>query len=630
MIEFSPLFGKSTKSNSFKFNDFVVQKDLPPEINEAHVKVETAKGIERCDLLFTLAKYYYNTKSSLGAEYAEEAKKIASEHNDLIRLEEILLLLGKIYYKQTGLLAAIECLSESARLAKEHNNIDNEIESLKMLGMTQNFAGDFSRALDSQFSSLNLCRKIGNKKGEGESLMLIGLSYLGNKENDSALEYLNKSYELKLEHGSKLDLAFITGNLGNTYLSLAQYEKAVDYFRKCKVLFEELDNKSGIGRANMNIGIGLQELGHYEEGANYVNKGLQIFLANGEKEPISNCIYILGYINAAQKKYKEAMNYYNEAIIIGEMYKLFPTLEQIYNSKSKAAAELGDYKTAYEFYIKGHSLIENRLKETSDLKSRYLSVAHKVDSLQQESKILTEKNAKLNELNEQLTILNIEKNEFMGIAAHDLKNPLSSISLSASTVIKYLDTFSKEKIGVYLEKIEKTSTKMKNIVTNLININIIEAGGYQVKNQELNLSTMANHIVDDFRQQAALKNITIICDCKEEIILTTDEDALYSILDNLISNAIKYSNRNSQVNIVINKSDKVYIKVKDQGMGIKDSEKEIVFQKFSRLSNKPTAGENSTGLGLSIVKKLTDLLDGNISFKSEYGKGTEFTVELNA
>lgn len=605
-----------------------MQNELPPEIEEAHSKLEKAEGIEKCDLLYSLAKHYYNSKARLAVEYAEEAKKIAIEYNDSERLERTLLWLGKLYYKQAEFLTAIECLSESAHLAEINGSVDNEVESLKMLGMTQNFAGDFSRALDSQFKALNLYRKIGNRQGEGTSQMLIGLSFLGNNEINSALEYLNSALKIKLEVGSKLEIAHVTGNLGNTYLSLQQYEKAIEYFKQCKELFEELNNNSGIGRANMNIGIGLGELGKYEEGVKYVNEGLQIFLSTGEKEPISNCIYIMGYINAAQEKYNEAIKYYNEAIQIGEMYKLFPILENIYNSKSEAAAKLGDYKTAYEFYIKGHTLIENRLKETSDFKTRYLSVAHKVDRLQQESQVLTEKNKKLNELNEQLMILNNEKTEFLGIAAHDLKNPLSSISLSASTVKKYQNTFSKEKIGIYLDKIERTSTKMKNIVTNLININIIETGGYRLKNHEVNLTIMAKHIVDDLIQQAAVKNITILLDCEKVINVNTDEDALYSILDNLVSNAIKYSNPDSQIKVRITKSDKIYIKVIDNGMGIKDSEKEKVFQKFSRMSNKPTGGENSTGLGLSIVKKLTDLIGGKITFESEYGKGTTFSLEL--
>lgn len=606
----------------------MVDPNLPDEIKNTHAKLEEALGIERCDLLLKLARYYYTKNNRVAADYGESANKIAEEFNDLDRKEKILLILGKIYYKYPDYLLAIERLSECAIIAENLSHIEIEIEALRLLGMTQNFAGDFSRALDSQYKALNLSIQTGNKNTEGESLMQIGLSYLGNKENETALEYLNKSLQIRLESGTKEEIASSLGNLGNIHINLAQHEKAIEYFEKCRVIFEEIDNKVQMGRAYMNMGISYGALGKYDEAVKNVNTGLKEFLLTSDKEPVCKCIYTLGYIYAEQKNYEKAIQYYDEAIILGEDCKLYHTLEHIYGAKSDAAAAIGDYKSAYDFYIKSHTMVEERLKKTSDFKTRYLNVAHKVDSLQLESQILAEKNAKLNELNEQLTILNNEKTEFLGIAAHDLKNPLNSISLSASTIKKYLDSFPKEKIEVYLDKIEKTSTKMKNIVTNLININIIETGRYLLKKQELNLTALIKYITDDFKQQAASKNISVVFNGEENIKIITDEDAIYSILDNLISNAIKYSMPGTEVKVELSKSENINIKVIDHGMGIKESEFERVFQKFSRMSNKPTGGENSTGLGLSIVKKLTELIGGKISFESKYGEGTTFTVEL--
>lgn len=604
------------------------QANLQGEIENIIAKLDEAHGIERSDLLYELAKYYNLKDSKLAVQYGEEANKIAEDLNDLTRKEKILLLLGKIYYKFPDYFLVIERLSECAVIAENLSHIENEIEALRMLGMTQNLAGDFSRALDSQFKALNLCRKIGNSKGESESLMQIGLSYLGNKENDTALEYLNKALHIRLQSGTKEELASILGNLGNIHINLTKHEKAIEYFEKCKTLFEEIGDKVQTARAYMNIGISLGALGKYEAATQNVNTGLKTFLLTSDKEPICRCIYTLGYIYSEQKNYTKAIQYFDEAITIGESCKIFYTLEHIYGAKSEAAAYLGDYKTAYEFYKKSHSMVEERLKKTSDFKTRYLSIAHKVDSLQEESQVLAEKNAKLNELNEQLTILNNEKTEFLSIAAHDLKNPLNSISLSASTIKKYIDTFPQEKIVQYLDKIEKTSTKIKNIVTNLININIIETGRYLVKKQELDLTALIKYIAEDFKQVASSKNIPVIFQCNEVIKIITDEDAIHSILDNLISNAVKYSMPGSEIKIELSKSDKTYIKVIDSGLGIKESEYDKVFQKFARISNKPTSGENSTGLGLSIVKKLTELIGGTITFTSIYGKGTTFILEL--
>lgn len=591
-------------------------------------QLENSSGTDKIDLLNKLAVSHFNIDLPKSVEFSLQAKLLSEELNDKERLAKSLLVLGKGYYRIPDFLSAIEHLSASALIFEELENIPAQIDALTSMGMSQNFAGDFSRALDSHYKALNLSIQTGNKSGESESLMQIGLSYLGNKEDDTALEYLNKALEIRLKSGTKLELASVLGNLGNIHINLEKHEKAMEYFEQCKTLFEEIGNKLQTGRAYLNIGINLGALGKYKEAVNYVNTGLKEFLLVSDKEPVCKCIYTLGYIYAKQENYEKAIQYYNEAIIIGEEYKLVHTLEHIYGAKSEAAAKIDDYKTAYEYYIKSHSMVEDRLKKTSDFKTRYLNVAHKVDKLQEESAILSESNSKLKELNDRLTLLNNEKSEFLGIAAHDLKNPLSSISLSASTLKKYLETMPHEKILSHLERIENTSTKMKNIVTNLININIIETGEYIIKKVELNLSALIKYILEDFYHRASQKNIELIYKETKDVKVITDENAVYSILDNLISNAIKYSHQNSSVTIELIKSDKITVKIIDNGLGIQDNEKEKVFQKFSRMSNKPTGGENSTGLGLSIVKKLTDLIGGKITFESEYGKGTVFTLEL--
>ncbi len=598
------------------------------EIVNALTKLETTNGIEKIDLLNTLSRYYTSKDVTLSIKYSLNAKEIAEELGDNERLEMSLLILGKCYYRLPDYPSAIEVLSDCVILSESLNHIANQIDALTSMGMCQNFSGDYSRALDSHFKALKLCREIGDTKAESESLMQIGLSYIGNKENQSALEFLQKSYDIKIKTNNKLQIAYVTGNIGNLYLNLENFEKAKEYFEKCKILFEELDNKISIGKASMNIGIALGGLHRHSEAMEAAEKSLKIFTELNAFEPICTSLSTIGYIHFQMNEFKKAIEYYDKSIELGEKYFLNHTLEHLYFYKSKSAVELGDYYTAYEFQLKFHTLVEGRLKESAEVKTRYLNVANKVDILKKESEVLTGKNEKLKELNEQLTLLNNEKSEFLAIAAHDLKNPLTSISLSATTIKKYLNTFPKEKIESHLDKIAETSDRMKNIVTNLININAIEAGEYVVANEELNLYSLLKYIVDDFQHRASNKGIEIILSDTEEIKITTDENAIYSILDNLISNAIKYSSEGSFIFVTLGKTDKVIIEIKDNGLGIQESEKEKVFQKFSRISNKPTAGENSTGLGLSIVKKLTELINGKIYFESEYGKGTTFTLEL--
>jgi signal transduction histidine kinase len=108
-----------------------------------------------------------------------------------------------------------------------------------------------------------------------------------------------------------------------------------------------------------------------------------------------------------------------------------------------------------------------------------------------------------------------------------------------------------------------------------------------------------------------------------------DADYLGRIVDNLITNAIKFSNRNSTVEVAAGKSNgHIWISVKDQGQGFSEKDKMDLFQKFKKLSSQPTGGETSNGLGLAIVKTLVDRLKGSIELISEKGKGSEFIVRL--
>lgn len=602
--------------------------DLPPEISDAVNKLEEASGIEKIDLLNSLAAYYMKIDAQRAIKYAESAKELSSALSDAARLAQSLLMLGKSCYWKPDFFAAIEHLTNATLLFESLNDSNNAVDAITTMGISQATLGDYSRSLDSHFKALKIAQSLGNKYAESESFMQIGLSFLGNKETDLALEYLTKAYKMRLGENDKHALGTITGNLGNIYIIMQDFQQAIDYYEKCRAIFEELDNPMGVGRAYLNIAMGLGGLGKLDEALISVNKSLETFSKLDKKEQLCTALSTLGAIYSEKNEHETAIKYYDEAIKIGLEYNFVTALENLYGSKADSAASLGDYKTAYEYFVKYHELVSQRTREAAEVKTRYLNVSHKVDTLKKESESLTAKNLELEELNERLTQLNAEKNEFLGIAAHDLKNPLSSISLSATTIKKYLDTFPREKIESHLDKIAETSDRMKNIVTNLININAIEAGEYVVAKNELNLSALLKYIVEDFQHRAAHKSIEIIYSETEDTKITTDENAIYSILDNLISNAIKYSSEGSYIFVKLSKTDKVTIKIKDNGLGIQESEKEKVFEKFSRISNKPTGGENSTGLGLSIVKKLTELINGKIYFESEYGKGTTFTVEL--
>jgi signal transduction histidine kinase len=237
--------------------------------------------------------------------------------------------------------------------------------------------------------------------------------------------------------------------------------------------------------------------------------------------------------------------------------------------------------------------------------------------------------AALNELsakNEQLTALNQEKVEFMGIAAHDLKNPLQVI-MSSGEMMQELDD--PDQVRSMMTMIVSASQRMHRLITDLLDANAIEEGRYASKIELCDTEPLVMQIVGQNFNAAKKKDIDIRLGVQKSLIASTDPAAAMQILDNLISNAVKYSPRHSTIHVhTMPEKGNALVMVRDEGPGISDEDQKKLFQKYCRLTAQPTGGESSTGLGLSIAKRLAQTLGGDITCYSVLGGGTTFTLRL--
>jgi signal transduction histidine kinase len=234
--------------------------------------------------------------------------------------------------------------------------------------------------------------------------------------------------------------------------------------------------------------------------------------------------------------------------------------------------------------------------------------------------------AKLATNNDKLVALNNEKNEFLGIAAHDLKNPLSTVIGYA----EFLEIISTEKDVLKVAgSIQSAGRQMSDLISNLLDANSIEEGRFTSKLERCDLAQLIFLSADNNRSNATRKNIVLAVEPIESLPAKTDRAATLQILDNLISNAVKYSPKESRVEIKAGfEKGRVFVGVQDYGPGLSEADQKKLFQKFTRLSARPTGGESSNGLGLSIVKRLAEAMDGSVECRSVQGEGATFLLWL--
>jgi signal transduction histidine kinase len=306
----------------------------------------------------------------------------------------------------------------------------------------------------------------------------------------------------------------------------------------------------------------------------------------------------------------------NNLLIIGadnhkEAIEFTNHLQQISNEQANHIRALLKEKT---------SKTGNTDNETKLLFDEFSRLNNELVNLQRE---LSKKNVELSKLNDL-------KNQFLGMAAHDLRNPLGVIQSYAEFLIEEASDKLSEEHQKFLDTIYNSTDFMLKLIEDLLDISKIESGKIQLFKESFDLVPFTRDIIKLNRILASKKKIEVSFDfTPDQIQVTADRQKLEQVINNLLTNAIKFSFPESTVYVNIQlQSNIVKMSVKDQGIGIAAEDMVKLFVPFTKITNKGTRGEKGTGLGLSIVKKIINSHEGEIEVFSEVGKGTEFIVNL--
>jgi signal transduction histidine kinase len=250
------------------------------------------------------------------------------------------------------------------------------------------------------------------------------------------------------------------------------------------------------------------------------------------------------------------------------------------------------------------------------------------DKVEERTSNIKKQNKLIHEQNKELKKIHAEQKNLMAVVAHDLKAPWNKI-LGLLQVIDISGPLNKSQREIY-EKLKEVIKEGRDLINDLSNLNSYEQPDFQPDYTTLDLNSLVIELVNEYRKQAESKNIDLYfvgLDAPFEVV--TDKKMLRRVIDNLLSNAIKFSPAERSVFVSLMEERGFFeVSVRDEGNGFSKSDKEKLFRKFQKLSARPTGGETSTGLGLSIVKALTTKLKGKIDLVSEEGQGAKFTVSF--
>ncbi len=562
----------------------------------------------------------------------------------ILRIETNLLL-SRVAWKQGFFEKTIKYASIALSLSDELEISCNKEEvykakSYNMIGLAYWRLNNLANAISNYHKALGLSEKLGEKKGVAVITGNIGVIYSSIRDYARAFEFYSRALSAHIELNNMEAVAETYCNLGIAKKELKEYDEALSHFLKAKELFGNLSNKSQVFRMNTNIGDICLQRNKFNDADSLFQDSLSIYEELGLYSDIGFVKNLLGSLYS-RKEFagydpEIAKKYLLESIEVFKDIGNESKISDIYLILTDVSADERDWRAQSEYLKQYQERLKSEYDDEVNKQILRYTMDYELSALQREQEILKEKNAELAELNNKLLLANRqlveadeEKNDFMGIAAHDLKNPLGSVTMIANILANESETISTAEIYELATDIRTLSKRMFELITSFLDLNKADLGITHNDVLLFPISDVINPIIDQYEPSAQLKGITITSSISA-IMLCNSPSILTQILDNLISNAVKYTLQNTEITITTELIDEGHLRigVADQGPGLTESDRQNIFGKFKRLSAQPTGGEHSSGLGLAIVKKLVEAIGGCIYFESELGRGTAFYVEL--
>lgn len=611
--------------------------------------LELKKDLSRPLSFIGLASAYAGDyKTAL--EYHEKSITVAIEQNDSTQLAYGYNNLGRMFIDRGDIVRAYNNFNSALMLfeiMQDKLGLAYVYRSFATLYKAQN---DYSKALTNSLKALELRRKLGEPRAVVSALFELALVYQEINEGEAAMNSFHEADSIATLVNDQVTLAELRTGMAEILFNNGKLDRSLGTANEVLKIVSEKTNQNLFLRATLIRAKYAYQKEQDDTSTKLFTQVLNFSEASGNLSFQREALFFLSEIFKRNNSLAKASEYTQRYNVIQAKLQTEDLTEEVERlqfrlelEKKEKENELLKAEEAKNLALISRQRILNIALVVSIILLGVIACVTLISSnkrrkinnklalqnqhIAEQRTEIAHQNEKLFRRNQELADINREKDTLMSIVAHDLKSPMNRIYglVKLMEAERNMNNSQEE----YLKLLKDSTRSGLDLITDLLDVNSLREVKDRPSYGTIKVKELLDVRVIAFQQTADLKSIALVVKNDFTKSIISERNYITRILDNLISNAIKFSFFGTQVAITVTcEDDKLMLIVKDQGPGFSDEDRLVMYQKFKKLSARPTAGESSNGLGLAIVKILVDRLHGDIELMSEPGQGSEFVVRI--
>lgn len=629
---------------------------------------------EVADALRHIGVVYWQLGSfNMAMDFLQESNIIFQREGDQPGIARTFSNIGLVYYEQGHYERALENYFQALRILE--NIGDNTVLAavLNNIGLVYQNQRDFNLAEDFHQRSLEIKRRLNDKKGIAFSLNNLGNLKQQTGQYEEALNYFYGALEIREKLLDKREIANTTSNIGFLNFLMGDTDLAIANLKKALEMYFEVDDKSGLAQTYFYLAKVNRETGRITQAQLYFETSLGIAKKIGHSRIIADNLLSLAGIMALRRDFQKAFAYQEQYMQIRD--SLFNIESQQRNLEMQMMYDRERKENEIELLRKTNQINALNLQKQQILKNflmggvmlvlillfllynRFLFITRSNRLLESQKEEITENNQKLTWLNrnlieqkqkvevlneklnqvnqrlleseKHLIETNATKDKFFSIISHDLRNPFASI-VSFSRILKRdINNLGKEELQELARELDKSVLKINNLLENLLQWSKAQTGKIKYHPEYIAINDLIRDNFNLFAVSARDKEIILVNSVDPDLVVFSDRNMTNTVIRNLISNALKYSDSGGKIEFTsIVKNKKAYLSVKDNGVGMTHEQQSQLWNVNTIHTTYGTHDEKGSGLGLLLCKEFIEKQGGEISVISEKGLGSEFIFSI--